>query len=169
MVLGSCSFWTQAYTCFDSSQSWHVLRKRKKGGGSWSSLLARCGVTATDRLECRQSWIPLPTVVEDGQEAQEGHGMPSAQQTPQGGSLAPVLQAASLLAPYAGALVLFSLDCRSGLSPPPTFDLFLVLSSVCLCAPLHLPAPMHCQKPLPSSTLVLRSLPQHIHPWQKPC
>lgn len=29
MILASCNFWTQAYTCFDSSQYLHVLRKRK--------------------------------------------------------------------------------------------------------------------------------------------
>lgn len=147
MVFASCSFWTQAYTCFDSSQSWHVLRKRKRKGGSWSSLLACYGDTAIDRLECRQSSTHFQPWWKMARKDIRDMGCPAHSRaiTPHGESLAPVCQGASLLALYVGALFFFSLDCHSCLSPHPSCDLFVILPSFCVClhAPLHLPALMH--------------------------
>lgn len=162
MVLASCSFRTQAHTCFDSSQSWHVLRKRKRrevvAGVSCLPVVVPQQLTVwnADRAGSHfQLWWKMAR--KDSKDTR--CPVHSRAMTPRGVSLAPVL------APYVGALLLFSLDCRPCLSPHPTFDLFILPSlCICLCAPLHLPAPLHCQKPLPSSALVPLSLPRHIHP-----
>lgn len=159
MVLASCSFRTQAHTCFDSSQSWHVLRKRKRrevvAGVSCLPVVVPQQLTDwnADRAGSHfQLWWKMAR--KDSKDTVHSRAM-----TPRGVSLAPVL------APYVGALLLFSLDCRPCLSPQPTFNLFILPSlCICLCAPLHLPAPLHCQKPLPGSALVPLSLPRHIHP-----
>lgn len=85
--------------------------------------------------------------------------------TPRGVSLAPVLQAASLLAPYVGTLPLFSLGCRSCLLLHPTFDLLILpCLCICFCAPLQFLTSLFCQRPLPSSALVSSSahLPQSL-------
>lgn len=164
MVLASCRFWTQAYTCFDSSQCWHVLRKRKRrelvAGIPCLPVVVSQQLTDwnADRAESHfQLWW---------KGARKTVRTRDVQCTVEPWLLEVwVLQAASLLALYVGALFLFSLDCHSCLSPHLTFDLFFILPSlcICLCAPLLLPAPTHSRSPCPALFLSL-CLFLHIHP-----
>lgn len=166
MVLASCRFWMDSgvHLFWQLSVLACAEEKKKEGAGSWSSLLACRGVTAIDRLECRQSWIPLPTLVEGGQEDSKDTGCPvhSRAMTPWGVSATGSISPCTICR---GSVLIFTRLSLMLVTTPHFWSLFYFAFSlhllVCSSAP---PCPNALQKPLPRSALVPLSLPQHIHP-----
>lgn len=175
MVLASCSFWTQAYTCFDSSQSWHVLRKRKRREvvAGVSCLPVVVSQQLTDwNADRGESHFQLGWKAAKKDSKDIGCPVHSTAMTPRSGSLAPVLQAAPLLAPYIGVCSYFHQSVAHACHHTPLLIFFL--SCFLFLFSLHLfvrPSAPPCPNALPEAPAQLHScpalsssLPQHIHP-----
>lgn len=183
MVLAICNFLIQAYTCFDSSQYWHLFRKRK-------GREAVDGVPSLPVVMLQQLW-QIGTQTELDPTFSCGGGWPGrtvrrwhASSTAELWLLEAGHRTTGSTCPctrYLGYVFLFPLGSHSDLPPPPTFGVTLLSPSLCIhcCAPPHFSVPPHCQQPLLSSALVRLALPGHTlpraflapapHRWDKSC